>query len=367
MADTLSNRALNRALLQRQMLLERVDMPVAEALEWLIGMQAQVPSTPYTGLWARLRDFDPMALSDLIANRQAVRLNIMRATIHLVTARDCLRLRPIMQAVLERGFYTGSPFARRIAGVDIEAVLDAGRAYVEEAPRTGPQLAAQLQTLFPDYDAESLSYAVQYLLPLVQIPPRGLWNKGGVPTRTTARRWLGAELDTAYPIETLVQRYLAAFGPASYFDMQAWSGLTNLREVFDALRPTLRTFRAESGRELFDLPNAPLPDDDVQAPVRFMPPYDNVGLAHDDRTRLISETHRRFFGGQALSFGCVLADGFAAAFWRTERDKKMTTLTITPFEPLSKRVAAEVKAEAMRLLQFIAASDTHDVRFTAPA
>src|SRR4051812_14682112 len=147
MPDVLSNRALNRALLQRQMLLERVEMPVAEAVECMIGMQAQVPSTPYTGLWSRLRDFDPMELSDLIANRQAVRLNIMRATIHLVTARDCLRLRPIMQPVLERGFYTGSPFAKRIAGVDIAAVLEAGRTHVEEASRTGPQLSAHLETL----------------------------------------------------------------------------------------------------------------------------------------------------------------------------------------------------------------------------
>ena len=259
MPDTISRRALNRALLQRQMLLDRVEMPVADAVESLIGMQAQVPSTPYTGLWTRLRDFDPLALSDLIANRDAVRLNIMRATIHLVTARDCLRLRPIMQPVLERGFYTGSPFAKRIAGVDIPAVLEAGRAFTEEAPRAGGELADHLGAQFPGYDKESLSYAVQYLLPMVQIPPRGLWGKGGVPIRTTAQHWLGAELDASYPIETLVQRYLAAFGPASYFDMQAWSGLTNLREVFDRMRPSLRTFRAESGRELFDLPDAPLP------------------------------------------------------------------------------------------------------------
>ena len=367
MADTLSNRAMNRTLLQRQMLLERVDMPIADAVEWLIGMQAQVPSTPYAGLWTRLRDFDPSALSDLIANRQAVRLNIMRATIHLVTARDCLRLRPIMQPVLERGFYTGSPFAKRIAGVDIATVLEAGRVYVEEAPRTGPQLSVHLKGLFPDYDAESLSYAVQYLLPVVQIPPRGLWNKGGVPTRTTAQLWLGAELDPTYAMETLARRYLAAYGPASYLDMQAWSGLTNLREVFEVMRLSLRTFRAESGRELFDLPDAPLPDEDVPAPVRFMPPYDNVGLSHDDRTRLISEQHRRLFGGQALNFGCVLVDGFAAAFWRTERDKKTTTLTVTPFDPLSKPVTAEVEAEATRLLQFIAAADAHNVRFTEPA
>jgi len=364
--DTLSNRTLNRALLQRQMLLDRVEMPVADAVEWLIGMQAQVPSTPYNGLWTRLRDFDPMALSELISNREAVRLNIMRATIHLVTARDCLRLRPIMQPVLERGFYTGSPFAKRIAGVDLPAVLEAGRVYTEEAPRSGGDLANHLAALFPGYDKESLSYAVQYLLPMVQIPPRGLWNKGGVPIRTTAQRWLGAALDATYPIEMLVRRYLAAFGPASYFDMQAWCGLTNLREVFDAMRPSLRTFRSEPGRELFDLPDAPLPADDVPAPVRFVPPYDNVGLSHDDRSRLISEAHRKFFGNMALTYGGVLVDGFAAAFWRTEHLKKTTTLEITPFEPLSKAAVLAVEEEARHLLHFIAATDSHDVRFTQP-
>ena len=144
---------------------------------------------------------------------------------------------------------------------------------------------------------------MQYLLPVVQIPPRGLWDKGGVPTRTTVQHWLGAELDASYPIETLVQRYLAAFGPASYLDMQAWSGLTNLREVFDTMRPSLRTFRAESGRELFDLPGGPLPAEDVPAPVRFLPAYDNAGLSHDDRTRVISEEHRRFFVGTNLNYG----------------------------------------------------------------
>jgi hypothetical protein len=364
MPDTISRRALNRALLQRQMLLDRFEMPVAEAVEWLIGMQAQVPSTPYTGLWSRLRNFDPMVLSDLIANRGAVRLNIMRATIHLVTARDCLRLRPIMQPVLERGFYTGSPFAKRIAGVDIPAVLKAGREFTEEAPRGGGELADHLSALFPGYDKESLGFAVQYLLPMVQIPPRGLWDKGGVPIRTTAQHWLGAELDASYPIETLVRRYLAAFGPASYFDMQAWSGLTNLREVFDAMRSTLRTFRSEAGRELFDLPDTPLPAEDVPAPVRFMPPYDNTGLAHDDRARIIAEEDRRFFNGTALNNGGLLVDGFSAAAWRIERVKKTTSLIIMPFAPLTKADTVAVEEEARRLLAFLAATDAHEVRFT---
>ena len=367
MPDALSSRALNRALLQRQMLLERVDMPVAGAVEWLIGMQAQIPSTPYTGLWDRLRDFDPAALSDLISSRGAVRLNIMRSTIHLVTARDCLRLRPLLQPVSQRAFDIGSPFGKRLAGADIDAVVEAGRAFVEETPRKGPELAAHLSALFPGYDAESLSYAVMYLLPLVQIPPRGLWGKGGVPVRTTAQKWLGAEFDASYSIEALVRRFLASFGPASYMDMQAWSGLTTLRDVFEAMRPELRTFRRDAGRELFDLPDAPLPSEDIPAPVRFMPAYDNTGLAHDDRTRIIAEEHRQFFTGTALSYGGVLVDGFSAAAWRTERAKKATTLIVAPFEPLAPADKIAVEGEGARLLAFLAPGDTHDLRFEAPA
>ena len=281
--EVLSQRALNRALLERQLLLQRVVKPAAETIEQLVGLQAQVPKVPYVALWTRLEGFHQQELADLLASRQAVRVPLMRATIHLVTARDCLALRPVMQSVLRRCFNSQSPFGHRLAGVDLEAVLAAGKALIEEQPRSravlGPLLAAQ----WPDRDPEALAMAISYLLPVVQVTPRGLWGQSGAASWTTIEHWLGESLETELPAEAAVYRYLAAFGPATVGDIRVWSGLTGLREIVERLRPRLKTFRDEKGRELFDLPQAPRPDPETPAPPRFLPEYDNVVLSHDDR------------------------------------------------------------------------------------
>ena len=189
--DRLGQRALNRALLERQMLLRHWKLAPAEALERLVGMQAQSPLAPYVGLWSRLAGFEPESLARLIEDRKAVRVSLMRTTIHLVTSRDCLALRCVLQAVQERGFHTGSPFAKRIKGVDLEAVMAAGRAFLEEQPQTLAALGRRLGTRWPKRDAASLAYAVRYLVPVVQVPPRGIWGKGGLAAWTTVESWLG--------------------------------------------------------------------------------------------------------------------------------------------------------------------------------
>ena len=365
MTETLSQRALNRALLARQMLLERARMPVAEAIEHLVGQQAQEPPDPYVGLWSRLEGFDLAELGALIEDRHAVRASMMRATIHLITARDALRLRPLMSTVLERSFRSGSPFGRRLRGVDLDEVIAVGRASIEERPRTRAELVALFSERWPDADADAMGYAVQYLVPLVQVPPRGVWGRKGRATWATMEGWLGASLVDGSSIDDLVRRYLGAFGPATVMDMQAWCGLTRLREIFERLRPELRIDRNQAGRELFDLPDAPRPDPDTPAPPRFLPSYDNVTLGHADRTRIVSDELRREIMASAgmRPTSTFLVDGTGAGTWSIGRDGENATLTIQPARRLTKRDRSALTEEAARMLEFSAeGATTCDVR-----
>jgi hypothetical protein len=359
---TLSRRALNRALLERQLLLRRAAEPVPDTIERLVGMQAQIPNTPYVGLWSRLRDFRPEELSRLIEDRQAVRGTMMRCTLHLFTARDYLTVRPALQPVVERGFHS-TPFARQLAGVDIQAVLSAGRAVLEERPRPGAELARLLSARWPEVDADSLGYAVRYLVPVVQIPPRGLWDATGRPVVTTAESWLGRSIAESCAPDGLVRRHLAAFGPATVADIQAWSGLTGLREVVERMRGSLRTFRDERGRELFDVPDGPVPDPETPAPPRFLPDYDNALLAHSDRSRIVADAHR-----VASLAGCVLVDGFSAGTWKISRRDGEATLVVKTFSAWAGGDVDAVAAEGARLLAFSAAGESvREVRFESGA
>jgi hypothetical protein len=365
-APVLSVRALNRALLARQHLLARVEMPAIDAIEHLVGMQAQEPKDPYTGLWSRLAGFRPDDLGEMLAGRRAVRIALMRATIHLVSARDCLALRPVVQPVLNRTFATGSPYGRRIAGVDMGALLAAGRELLEEQPRTLAQLRALLGERWPDFDPASLAYAVHYLLPLVQVPPRGVWGATGRPVCTTAEAWLGHPLDPAPSPEAMVLRYLGAFGPASVQDIQAWSGLTRLREVTERLRPRLVALRDEHGRELLDLPDAPRPDPETPAPPRFLPEYDNVFLGHADRSRIVSEDDRKR-ATTTVGRAPVLINGFIRGMWQISRQRGVATLRVAVVESLTAEDTTALAEEGARFLAFVAAdAHTRDIQMTPP-
>jgi hypothetical protein len=360
--EVLDERALGRATLARQMLLERRAMVAGAAVEHLVGMQAQAADSPYVGLWTRLEGFEAGELVAAIEARDAVRIHVMRATVHLVSRRDALWLRPLLQPVLTRS-YSGQAFAKDMAGVDTDAVLAMAHELVEEKPRTRAELGRLLNERWPDRDPSTLSYTASYLLPMVQIPPRGLWGRRGPAAWALAESWLGQPFATEPSVDELVLRYLAAFGPASVRDIQQWSGLTKLREVVDRLGPKLQAFTGDDGRELVDLPDAPRPDPETPAPPRFLPEYDNLLLSHADRRRVIPDGRRvPLPPGAGGRCGTLLVDGVYRADWAVmvAEGEGTATLTIEPFASLDDHREA-IAVEGHRLLDFIAPGATQTI------
>ena len=357
----LGPRALNRAFLARQLLLARDDMPALQAVEHLVGMQAQAPLAPYVGLWSRLAAFRPETLSAAIEDHTAVRTSLMRSTIHLVTARDAFPLRSWTQAALTRGF-ASSPFARRLEGIQIDSLVAFGREIVDDASLSRAALGRSLAARWPDGDQEAMAYAVAAHLPLVQVPPRGVWGRGGPVAWTSMERWLGGPLDERPDAGRWIIRYLAAFGPATVADIQAWSGVTGLRPAVEALRPELVTVRDHEGRGLFDLPDAPRPDPDTPAQPRFLPEYDNVLLGHADRSRVIPPGRSiPLPPGNGASMGTILLDGMYAGTWRIARSSGRATLAIHPFDALRPDDRAALELEGARLLAFAASGSDPEI------
>jgi hypothetical protein len=362
---TLSQRALNRATLDRQLLLSRSALSVAATLEHLVGMQAQTPHTAYVGLWTRLEGFRGEDLSELLVDRSVVRMALMRGTIHLVTARDAWGLRPLLQPVMDR--VQKGQFGKRLEGVDLDEVVAMGRAFVDERPRTFKALGDHLLTRWPDRDRFGLEQAVRTGVPLVQVPPRGLWRQSGPIAHTSVEAWLGEPRAERPTIDVVVRRYLAAFGPASVMDAQAWCGLTRLTEVFDRLRPGLVTFRDARGRELFDLPDAPRPDPETPAPPRFLYDFENMLLSYADRSRVITTDALRGVDARAQdSLSTFTLDGFVAGTWGVQRDRRRATLTIKPLRTLARNQTRALEDEGQRLLDFLAADALdHDMQVGA--
>ena len=356
----LGPRELNRALLARQLLLRREVRPVADVVELLLGLQAQAPMPPYYGLWSRLENFDPNELGRMLTAGEVVRLKLMRSTVHLVTPRDALILRPLVQVVVER-VHNGA-FGRRMGGADPVQLAVAVRELLDGGALTGRELARHLIERGLGDDLEALANATNTYVPLVQLPPRGVWRAGGQARYATLEAWTGREMEADPSIDEVVMRYLGAFGPASVMDVQNWSGLTKLKPVLERLRDRLVTFADEHGRELFDLPDAPRPDAGVPAPVRLLGEYDNVLLGHADRRRIIPRdypwdamlSHGRFVNN-------MLVDGMLRASWWIERDRP--SLAIRTHGELTSAERDEVEAEARAMAAFAGAND---VRFEPP-
>jgi hypothetical protein len=309
---------------------------------------------PYVALWTRIVDLDPAEPSGLLERRETVRAPLHRATIHLATGDDALALYPVIRPVLDRMYRSGSPFGRILTaeGTDPAPAMTLASDLLAERPHTRAQLRAVFAERFPHADATALSYAATLLLPLVQATPRGLWRRSGGPAFARLDTWLGRAIPETGDIDGLVLRYLGAFGPASPLDMQAWCGLTRLGAVFERLRPRLVTFRAGSGRELFDLPDAPRPDPETPAPVRFLPQYDNVVLGHADRSRIVPpEVLARPYA--QLWVGSFLVDGLASGLWRIEDRAPPVRLELEVVRPIRARERDELVAEAERLLRFL--------------
>jgi Winged helix DNA-binding domain len=342
----LSTRRLNRALLARQLLLERSSLPLTDVLEQVAGLQAQYAPSAYIGLWSRLRDFRRDQLTEALQDRRAVQATLLRVTIHVVSAGD---YPPFTEAIRRaRRDWWARATGPELRGVDMEAAA----AVVRERLADGPARQAELTVLLTGRGFPRAAWnGVGLWLDLVRVPPSGTWERRRADLYGLAEDWLGPwKVEEADGLEHLVRRYLAGFGPASLGDLGSWAGLplTLLRPVLE--RVGTRRFRDEQGGVLFDLDDAPLPDPETPAPVRFLSTWDANLLVHVRRTQLLPERHRgRIFHVKApQSFPTFLVDGAVAGTWR-HRDGRVE---LEPFEPLGPATRRELDDEAERLAAF---------------
>jgi hypothetical protein len=362
MADTLiTQRALNRALLARQLLLARAPVGLAAAVERLAGLQTQAPNPPYVGLWSRIDRFERAALERALAQRRIVRMALMRSTLHLVTARDALAWRPLLAIVAVRALQASR--GKLLQGLDVEKVSARAAALLSERPMSSSQLGQALAERWPDREADALAQVARAHLPLAQLPPAGRWNEFRSAPLGVLTDWLRRPLDDTSTVDALILRYLAAFGPAGPKDAQVWSGLSGLAPVFERLRPRLKVFRDEAGRELFDLPRSPRPAPATPAPIRFLPEWDNLLLSHAERSRLMAAAHKpQVFSVNGIIRATVLLDGFVHATWSVDTTASAAVLRVRPLaDGFSRAQQRELADEGGRLLAFIVPDMRADV------
>jgi hypothetical protein len=350
-APVLTRRALNRATLARQLLLQRARLTPVEGVEALAGLQAQAARPPFIGLWTRLEKLNVEDVLKAFEKRQLVRATAMRGTLHWLSARDYRQLRAALQPALTWGMK--SILRERAAALDLPALEKAARELFAEEPRTFDEARDELARRFPKGDERAMGYAVRNVVPLVQVPQGAPWGFPAAADFALADEWLsGAHSKDDSPLP-VARRYLAAFGPASAQDFQTWSALPSAREAFESLRGELQPFRDERGRELFDLPEAPRPGEDAPAPPRYLPEFDNLVLSHADRTRVIAGEHRGKVVTRNLQVRATfLLEGEVAGTWKVERKKKAAALVLEPFGKIARRDLAALEEEGERLLRF---------------
>ena len=352
MIKEISQRQLNRTLLSRQMLLGPVSLQADKAVERLVAVQAQVASPPYFGLWARVGGFEPAHLMSLRDSGKVVRAALLRSTLHWVTAADYRWIRPVIQPALEKAWQ--GFFGVRKSGIDVAPLCEVALGILQDGPISLNALSDGLLREFPSWNKEAMEYGVRTHLPLVQVSPAGAW-KGG-----TAARYQLVDVDDAVDAARLVRRYLAAFGPATARDVAAWAGFTAIGK---AMPRDLVEYQDEAGRVLYDLPGLEIVDGDFPAPVRFVAEYDNLVLAHADRSRVLPEVHRKkvlLTAGRVCA--TVLIDGFVGGVWKLERDKKVLRVRVELFAEPSKKLRKELDQEGAKLMAFAEAHEL-DVRW----
>ena len=350
--DVLHPRQLGRATLARQLLLERVAIDPATAIEQVVSLQAQLAKPPYVSLFSRIQGFFREDLTAAINDRSVVKTTMMRHTLHLMSARDYLRLRHATQPSLTRA-YT-SITRKRLEGLDIDPLVAAAAAQVRDEPRTFVEIRELLSDLEPGHDLSAMGYAARTFVPLAQLPAASVWGYDNRAPYLDAETFLGARLDADATPHELIRRYLASFGPASIRDAQMWSGLPGLKGAFEDLRGELRTFRDARGTELFDVTGGPLPDPATPAPPRFLPEFDNVLLAHHDRSRIVSDVDRKRIALKAARMlPTFLVDGVVHGAWSLAVQRGTATITVSPFRALKAADRRAVCDEAEQLARFL--------------
>lgn len=351
-AATLDVRSLNRALLARQLLLDRTSASVSEVVHALAGLQSQEPRDPFVALFSRIAKFSRDDLLGPLRTKEIVRATYLRGTLHTATAADYLAYRATMLPVLEREVTSRKKLA---GGFDEAAAIRATKSILRRGALELRALAAELRERFPEANEEYLAYFARYAVPFVIPPSDDTFGHPRPPRWALAETFLGAKPATKAAVGQVLLRAIAAFGPCSAADLRTWSRLPAIAPALEELSPELVVFHDEAGRTLYDLPAAPRPPRDVEAPIRFLPEYDNVFLSHDDRARIVAPAHQKTITAAANGrrLAPILIDGFVRATWALRREKKRAVLEIRLLEKHPKRLVSAISDEGVAMVRCV--------------